>query len=68
MINLISYQVITYITHGKNTNKHKYSMIVSLYNSLSFPPIPSAISANRVRLAYVVSLTPYRYGQRSELC
>lgn len=41
MINLISYQVITYITHGKNTNKHTYSIIVSLYKSLSFLPIPN---------------------------
>ena len=26
---------------AKNTNKHKYSMIVSLYKSFSFPPIPN---------------------------
>lgn len=42
MINLISYQVITYITHGRKIQIN--INIVSLYlctNHLSFPPIPN---------------------------
>lgn len=46
----------------KNTNKYKQSITVPLYKSLSLPPIlNNAHKCKRVRLAYVMSLTQYRY-------